>query len=102
MASRLNLHEELCEILGTRNVYFQPPASVLMKYDAIRYNLSGKDIRRANNKMYTFVNRYDGIIITRDPDSDLPDKIISHFDMCSFGSPYTADNLNHYPFTIYY
>lgn len=102
MASRLKLHEELCEILGTRNVYFQPPASVLMKYDAIRYHLSGKDLKRANDKIYQNVNRYDGVIITRDPDTTLPDRILEHFEMCSFGTPYTADSLNHYPFTIYY
>ena len=102
MASRLELHEELCEALGSRNVYFQPPESVKMKYDAIRYSLGGKDIKRANNRMYLFTNQYDGVVITTNPDTTIPDTILSHFEMCSFGSPYTADNLNHYPFTLYY
>lgn len=102
MASRLELHEELCTILGTRNVYFQPPASVKMKYDAIRYELGGKDLKRANNRIYQNTNRYDGVIIATNPDSVLPDKLLTHFEMCSFGTPYTADNLNHYPFTLYY
>lgn len=102
MANRADLHEELCTILGTRNVYFQPPESVRMQYDAIRYSLVGKDIKRANNRMYLFTNQYDGVVITRDPDTTIPDKILAHFEMCSFGRPYTADNLNHYPFTIYY
>ena len=102
MASRLELHEELCAALGSRNVYFQPPESVKMNYDAIRYWLSGKSLRRANNKIYNSTNRYDGVVITRDPDTTIPDEILSRFEMCSFGRPYTADNLNHYPFTIYY
>lgn len=102
MASRLELHEELCKILGTRNVYFQPPESVKMQYDAIRYSLGGKDLKRANNKIYHFTNQYDGVVIVKNPDTDIPDKILSHFEMCSFGRPYTADNLNHYPFTLYY
>lgn len=102
MANRLNLHEELCEILGSRNVYFQPPASIKMSYDAIRYSLGGKDLVRANNGLYLSTNQYDGIIITRDPDTDIPDKLLSHFKMCRLGSPYVADNLNHYPFTLYY
>ena len=102
MAKRADLHEELCTILGTRNVYFTPPESVRMSYDAIRYELGGKDIKRANNRLYLFTNRYDGVVITRDPDTTIPDAILSHFEMCSFGSPYTADNLNHYPFTLYY
>ena len=102
MASRLELHEELCEILGTRNVYFRPPSSEKMKYDAIRYNLGGKDLKRANNRIYKNTNRYDGVVITRDPDSTIPDTILNHFQMCSFGSPYISDNLNHFPFTLYY
>ena len=102
MADRLDLHEELCEILGSRNVYFQAPASVEMQYDAIRYELSDKDLKRANNGIYKMTNQYSGVIITRDPDTIIPDELLNHFEMCSFGRPYTADNLNHYPFTLYY
>lgn len=102
MASRLILHEEFCEILGSRNVYFNPPASVEMNYDAIRYNLSGKDLKRANDRIYLSKNCYDGVFITKNPDSIIPDVILDHFEMSSFGQPYTADNLYHYPFTIYY
>ena len=102
MASRLELHDELCKILGSRNVYFQAPSSVKMQYDAIRYELSDKDLKRANNKIYQNTNQYSGVVITRDPDTTIPDEILSHFEMCSFGRPYTSDNLNHYPFTLYY
>lgn len=102
MASRLELHEELCEILGSRNVYFQAPSSVKMQYDAIRYELSDKDLKRANDRIYQKTNQYSGVVITRDPDTTIPDEILSHFEMCSFGRPYTSDNLNHYPFTLYY
>lgn len=102
MASRLELHEEFCEVLGTRNVYFQPPESVKMQYDAIRYKLGGKDVKRANNKLYLSTNQYEGVVITRDPDTTIPDRMLKRFEMCSFGRPYPADNLNHYPFTIYY
>ena len=102
MADRLKLHDELCTILGSRNVYFQPPESVRMQYDAIRYNLAGKDLKHANNRVYRITNEYEGVVITRDPDTTVPDRILAHFEMCSFGRPYTADNLNHYPFTLYY
>ena len=102
MAERVTLHEELCELLGSRNVYFQTPESVKMSYDAIRYALGGKDVKRANNGAYKITNKYDGVVITRDPDTTIPDAMLKHFEMCSFGRPYTADNLNHYPFTLYY
>lgn len=102
MASRQDLHEKLCTILGSRNVYFQTPESVKMNYDAIRYQLAGKDITHANNEIYHFTNCYDGVVIARDPDTVIPDKILAHFEMCRFGRPYISDNLNHYPFTLYF
>lgn len=102
MADRLELHEELCDVLGSRNVYFQTPESVKMKYDAIRYALGGKDLEHANDRVYKSTNKYEGVIITRDPDTTIPDKLLAYFEMCSIGRPYTADNLNHYPFTLYY
>lgn len=102
MASRLKLHEELCALLGNGNVYFQPPASVRMNYDAIRYSLSDPNLKRANDAVYLKVNKYEGVVITRNPDSTIPDALLNHFQMCNFGRPYAADNLNHFPFTIYY
>ena len=102
MANRLELHEEFCKILGTRNVYFQSPEKPKMIYPAIRYSLSDPDQKYANNKNYSKTNRYEGVVIDEDPDSDIPDKILAHFSMCRLGSSYPAENLNHFPFTLYY
>lgn len=102
MASRLELHEELCEALGSRNVYFNPPESVKMQYDAIRYGLGTADLKRANNAIYRMTKQYEGVVISRDPDTTIPDQLIQRFEMISLGRPYTADNLTHYPFTLYY
>lgn len=102
MADRLDLQTELEEILGSRNVYHQPPASVKMQYEAIRYSLNGKAIKRANNKVYGYVNEYSGVVISRNPDTTTPDRLLTHFEMISFGKPYVSDNLYHFPFTIYY
>lgn len=102
MASRLKLHEELCEILGTKNVYFQPPASVKMIYPCIRYSLSSVDSIYANDKNYKNTKRYEIIVIDRDPDSDIYEKILNHFEMCGFDRPYVSDNLNHWVLTLYY
>ena len=41
MDRRLLFHEVLCEVLGSRNVYFQPPESVKMCYPAIVYARNG-------------------------------------------------------------
>lgn len=102
MASRLDLHEELCTLLGSRYVYFQPPSTVKMKYPCIRYSSDGVDVRHANNRVYKNIKRYEGVVIDSNPDSVIADNILTHFEMCSLGSPYIADNLNHFPFTLYY
>lgn len=102
MASRLELHEEFCTLLESRKVYFQPPASVKLEYDCIKYSLSGIATRHANNENYMATKRYEVIVVTHDPDSPIPDKILKHFRMCRFDRAYVADNLNHFVFTLYY
>ena len=102
MGSRLKLHEELCEILETRNVYYNPPASIIMNYPCIRYSMSNIDRKYANNKAYMNTNRYEVTVIDVDPDSDIYEKILDHFQMCSFDRAYISDNLNHFTLTLYY
>jgi len=97
----LKLQSEFEKLLGSRNVYYQPPESVKMSYPAIRYSLSNPKVEYANNSKYSKMKSYDGIVISRDPDPEIIEKI-SDLPYCSFGRPYVADNLNHYPFTIYY
>lgn len=96
------MHEELCDLLDNRNVYYNPPESVKMRYPCIRYSLSGLDKHNANDKMYKSMNRYEVTTIEHDPDSDLHDKLIGHFPMCSFNRAYNADGLCHKSYTIYY
>ena len=101
MASRLELQTRLEELLGSKNVYYQPPASVKMEYDAIRYSKKKVDRLNANNKLYLKNNCYEVIVISRRPDPEIMDKLLD-LPHCSFDRPYTADNLNHYVFTLYY
>lgn len=101
MASRLELHEELCTKLGSRNVYFQPPESVKMNYPAIRYKLSRIKIGFANDKIYSKKKCYDATVIDKNPDSTIPDEMLG-FPYCNFDRFYTADGLNHWAFTLYY
>lgn len=100
MASRLKLHEEFKTILGSKNVYFQPPTH--MNYPCIKYSLSGIDHKRADNTIYKNTNRYEVTVIDYDPDSTIHSKILEHFKMCSFDRSYPANNLNHFVLTLYY
>lgn len=101
MASRPNLQIELEELLGSKNVYYQPPASVHMNYPAIVY--SRKDIENAfaDNLVYNQSHSYEVIVIDQDPDSVFVEKI-SKLPTCRFDRHYTTNNLNHDVFTLYY
>ena len=72
-----------------------------MSYDAIVYSL--KEIRStyADDDKYSNRKRYDVIFIARKPDGEVIDKLLA-LPYCSLGTPYTADNLHHYPFTLYH
>lgn len=101
MGDRLELHEVFCDILGSRNTYFQPPKSVTMEYPAIRYSLSDIERVNANDLPYKQSKAYSVILIDPDSDSQYIDRI-SRLPYCRFDRYYPADNLNHYVFTLYY
>lgn len=101
MASRLELHEVLCEILGSRNVYFQPPESVKMQYPAIVYSRRSIDNIHANNSVYMQNNSYELTLIHRDPDNDIVEKL-TKLPTCKFDRHFVSDNLNHYTYTLYF
>lgn len=101
MGSRVELQTLLESFLGSRNVYYQPPPNVAMSYDAIRYSLSNVSSRFADDKRYKNMKRYEIIVISRRPDPEVVDKILD-LPYSSLSNPYVADNLNHYPITLYY
>lgn len=101
MGSRLNLHEDLVKILGSKNVYFQPPSNLTMQYPCIRYKREKMDAEYANDVRYKSMTRYQVTVIDRDPDSEIVEKLIN-YPFTSHNRHYTADNLNHDVFTIYY
>ena len=101
MRTRKMLHEKLCEILGSSNVYFRGPSSGLI-YPCIKYDLEGKDPNYADNKPYISPKRWSLIIIDEDPDSDIPDKLVEELTYCKFDRSYISDGLNHYALTVYF
>lgn len=102
MASRQNLHDELIRILGPSiKVYHQPPASIRMQYPCVRYGLSGKNVKHANNSKYFNMNQYSLTIIDTNPDSPIP-SLIEQLPYCEFDRSYSKDGLNHWVYTLYY
>lgn len=98
--SRLELHEKLVEILGSQNVYFQPPESLKISYPCIVYQLNNMKQWHADSLPYNTNKSYSVTIIDKNPDTTIPDEI-AKLPLCRFDRFYTADNLNHYVFTLY-
>ena len=79
MADRLELHSVLQELLGSSNVYYQPPESIKMQYDAIRYSKKAIDSKYANDRKYSMTDCYEVIVISRLPDNPVIKKILLIF-----------------------
>lgn len=97
---RLQLHKILMEALGSDCVYFQPPASITMKYPCIVYNHTNISTLYSNNYIYKSYDEYEVTIISKDP---LPEEImekIGSIRYSFFSRHYVSDNLHHYLYHI--
>lgn len=98
---RVELQNILETILGSRNVYFQPPSSIKLKYPCIIYNKSNEWVNSADDMDYSNYNMYSITVIDKNPDTKIGDSI-RNLPHCSFDRSYIVDNLNHYVYRLYY
>ena len=101
MANRLDLQTLLEDLLGSRNVYFQPPESVKMNYPAIVYGLEDIENTHADDRVYLSQKRYWIQLIDKNPDSKFVD-MIAHLPTCRFDRQYPSENLNNWRFSLNY
>lgn len=101
MANRIGLQSLLEDLLGSRNVYYQPPASIELKYPCIIYSKNAEDVTFANDSPYSHRQGYKITVVDQNPDSLIPGKI-ALLPTCRFSVHYTKDNLNHDVYNIYY
>ena len=99
MATRLELQTLLETLLGSGNVYFQPPPGFMMAYPAIVYNRSNIRSKSADNIPYKLTNEYTITVIDANPDSAIPMKI-AKLSQAIFDRHFTSENLNHDVFNI--
>lgn len=93
------LHDLLLTIVD--NVYFQPPATLMMQYPCIRYRLDDEVTSHADNRPYHRAKGYQLTVISKEPLSDIREKV-ADLPGCRFDRFYPADNLNHDVFTIFF
>jgi hypothetical protein len=72
-----------------------------MVYPCIVYKRDTANTIFAGDKPYGYTKRYQIIVIDTNPDSDIPARV-SELPMCVFNRFYTADNLNHDVFNIFF
>lgn len=101
MAQRLKLQTVLESLLGSRNVYFQPPPSIKMKYPAIVYERDAAETKFADNNPYSFTQRYAVTLIDPNPDSEFIEELAA-LPRTVFSRHFTTADLNHDVFTIYF
>ena len=102
MGERLSLHAKLIQLLGSNNVYFQPPESIKLTYPCIVYRRSSGDTKFSNDMPYLYTQAYELTLIDKNPDSSYVKAIATGFPMIRYNRHYINDNLNHDVFTIYF
>ena len=101
MAPRLELQSKLEGVLGSTNVYFQPPSSLQMQYPCIVYKRDDARTAYANNSPYRYTKRYMVTHISRNPDSEIP-AAIAMLPLSKFNRYFASDNLHHDVFDLYF
>jgi hypothetical protein len=106
MNRRPLLRDKLRSVLepygASDNVYFQPPESIKLEYPCIIYQLEYIFTRRADNGVYTRQRRYEITIIDKNPDSELPDRLIDILPNVSNRNYFANDGLYHTVFSLYW
>ena len=72
-----------------------------MNYPAIVYRLDDVDKTYANDGVYLSNRRYAVVVIDKDPDTNLVQKV-TNLPMSRFDRHFKKDNLNHYIFNVYF
>lgn len=98
---REQLQSILEVLLDSNHVYFQPPAKMQMQYPCIVYSRDNANTDFADNNPYRHTKHYQVTVIDRNPDSEIPDKV-AQLPMCIHTQFFTADNLNHDVFSLYF
>lgn len=109
------LIQELRDLLGTNEVYFQPSYAAGSSANGEPYIFTGIDYPcfimerttayqpAANDRNYLFRPGYQVTYINQDePDPDMLEKVMQHFAHCHYQRHFVSDNLHHDVFMIYF
>ena len=72
-----------------------------MEYHCIVYHRDNVNTEYADDRPYKLRTRYQVTVIDRDPDSPIPAKVAA-LQFASFDRFFTADNLNHDVYSLFF
>lgn len=105
MTKRLKLDKSLKDVLGSLNVYYQPPENQKITKPCFIYKLSNIKPTYADNKQYLRRECYEVTYLTKTVDDDIFKSIIqnglSATMYVKFERMFISNNLYHYVFTVY-
>jgi len=99
---RVLLQTQLETLLGSDQVYFNPPETISLTYPAIVYSLSSKYVKPANNHIYRLMDCYDLTYMHKDPDDQFPNLILSEFPYSRYDRQAVVKNLYNDYLTLYF
>lgn len=101
---RRELHTSLTAILGTNNVYFQPPPNVMIKYPCFIYTRSTPYTMTADDTNYHLRGHYSLTYIDPDVEAciEMQTRLLNSFQHISIERQFMSDNLNHDVYNLYY
>lgn len=100
MKNRIDLDNKLRELLGTDQVYFQPPATLRVRYPAIIYSFDNNQEVFADDSKYLKHKRYSITLIDKDPESPIADNL-DLLPFCKLSNVFVTDNLYHWVYRIH-
>ena len=95
-----DVHKLLVAILGSKNVYFQPPSKQRIMYPAIIYSRAPYDRTSADNQGYIIRDHYMVTHITKNPNSGTP-KALVQMPYCRQEQAFKSDEMYHTVFSLY-
>lgn len=99
-SERLLLQTELESILGSDQVFFQPPDNVSLTYPCIVYSWSKGSTMHADSRPYLFVPLYDITVIEKDPECPISVRVGKTLRGASYDRGWIIDNLYHNNFVV--
>ena len=102
MLKRVDIQEKFKFLLGSNNVYYQPPANLKMKYPAIVYSLDGLDVKRFDNRRLINKNCFSVTHIYRNESENLVETMLKNFEYISFDNRSIVDGIYNDHYTIYW